>query len=217
MNLNSVLDELLLSVRAAMTKFETVASTLVTSHKQQLQDEEDHRALTAALRRGAGSELDDEIALQLAFDTVLADLIKQSLKKTRRAHAFYLQHVMRVEEDCQLQLAEMRETLRSMHIQIESLRAQNTALQFKQQVSKVQRLREGSQEMQARIDGGQPDAGNISDIVGLCLQVDENSSSMHARLARQVAEQLVAEREESLRVITQLTEVIETQEKMIKR
>ena len=219
-NLNGVLDELMESIRGAMTKYETVTSTLISTQKQQAQEERDHRAVTAALQRRAGNEVDNAVALQLAFDTVLADLIRQSLKKTRRIHAFYQQHVLRVEEDCQLQLAEMREHLATVQLENDSLKVQQEAARFRDRVNKVQLLREGSEDMNRRVDyaGGQGNAGDIADAISVCLSVDlATQSSQYARLAKQVAEQLKAEREDGLKLISQLTSIIKDQEKLIKR
>jgi len=209
MNLNSVLDDLIDSIRSAMTRYyETSASTLIATRKlqQEREEEGDHRLLTASLQRGAGVEADEDFSLHVAFDTVLGDLIRQSVKKTRRIQSFYNQHVLRVEEDCNHQLAKMQEILADFKLKLDTKTAQVMALQFSRQIDSTAKLRQGIADLNQAM-ANEDCEGSIADCVSVCLAVDP-SKSHFAKLAKQIAEQLTVERADSLKIITDLTGII---------
>ena len=218
MNLNAVLDDLMDSIRSSMTRYhETTASTLIATRKlqQEREEGENHRFLTASLQRGAGVEVDEDLSLQLAFDTVLGDLIRQSVKKTRRIQSLYNQHVLRVEEDCKHQLAEMQEILRICKLQLDARNAEVMALNFREQIESTAKLRQGFADLNQSV-ANEDSEGSIADCVSVCLAADP-SKSHFAKLAKKIAEQLTVERSDSLKIVSDLTGIIQEQEKLIRR
>lgn len=229
MTLQQVLDDLMHAIRSAMVKYNTVASPIISSHKRAAlltADEQRHFALERALRTGpAATEVDDDVALQLAFDTVLADMIRQAVIKSRRVQSYYLEHVLRVQEDCALQLADMQATLQDSHRQNEALRSLQQSLLLQHSVRNVSQLRARKAELDNNLakalatSGGDESAlllagGSVADVVDLCLNIDPQaaSQSQYALMARQLAMQLTRERSEGLRLVDGLTTIIREQE-----
>jgi len=229
MTLQQVLDDLMNAIRSAMVKYNTVASPIISSHKRAAllsADEKRHFALDRALRSGpAATEADDDVALQLAFDTVLADMIRQAVVKSRRVQSYYQEHVMRVQEDCALQLADMQATLQDSHRQNEALRSLQQSLLLQHSVRNVSQLRARKAELdqtlaKAQATSGGDDSslllvgGSIADVVDMCLNIDPEaaSQSQYALMARQLALQLTRERSEGLKLVDGLTTIIREQE-----
>lgn len=226
MMLQQVLDDLMNAIRSAMVKYNTVASPIISSHKRAAllsADEKRHFALDRALRSGpAATEADDDVALQLAFDTVLADMIRQAVVKSRRVQSYYQEHVMRVQEDCALQLADMQATLQDSHRQNEALRSLQQSLLLQHSVRNVSQLRARKAELDQALAKAQATSGgddsslllSIADVVDMCLNIDPDaaSKSQYALMARQLALQLTRERSEGLKLVDGLTTIIREQE-----
>lgn len=209
LTLNTILDDLMDSIRSAMTKYETITAPLIDMHTRGAD-------LLRKDLQHAASEVDEADSLRLAFDAILSDLIRQSVLKTRRVQKYYSQHVLRVQEDCRLQIATMVETLRRVEQEHTALRVQYKALEFQRNVDSVSQLRVRKDELDAAGSDSGGQGASIADVVNVCLQVD-SSKSRYAALAKQIAVQLSQEREQSNEIIEGLTAIIKEQDKLIKR